>query len=210
MAAGSEPVLLVHGLWTNRAAMLFLARAFAARGFAPRTLGYASTLRGFEHSAERIGQALAQAPGDRLHVVAHSLGGLVVLRALARAPNPRVRRIVLLGAPVRGCLAGRTLACRRWIAPFLGATRTLWLDLPPIEIPDGVEAGAIAGTRPLGLGQLVLRLPGPSDGVVRVEETRDARLTDHLPLPVAHSQMLVSARVADAAAGFLRTGRFAR
>jgi pimeloyl-ACP methyl ester carboxylesterase len=209
-AAAAEPVVLVHGLWSNRAAMLYLARALAARGFAPRALGYASTLHGFEASAARIGQALARTPGARLHVVAHSLGALVVLRALAREPNPRVHRVVLLGAPVRGCLAGRTLACRRWAAPLLGATRSFWLDLPPLAIPPGVEAGAIAGTRPLGLGQLVLRVPGPSDGVVRVDETRDARLADHLPLPVAHSQMLVSSRVADAAAAFLRTGRFAR
>lgn len=203
-------MLLVHGLWTNRAVMLYLARALGARGFPSRTQGYFSALHEFEHNAAQVARALAAMPGERIHVVAHSLGGLVVLRALARRPDARVKRVVLLGAPVADCFAGRELARTRWVAPLLGCTRALWLDLPRLDVPAGVEAGAIAGTRPLGLGRLVLRLPGPSDGVVLLEETRHPRLADHLALPVAHSQMLVSPAVADQVAAFLRTGEFVR
>lgn len=203
-------VLLVHGLWTNRAVMLYLAHALGARGFASRVHGYASTLEAFEHNAARVARAIAATASERIHLVGHSLGGLVLLRALARRPDQRVKRVVLLGAPVADCFAGRELARNRWTAPLLGTTRALWLDLPRLDVPPGVEAGAIAGTRPVGLGRLVLRLPGPSDGAVMVEETRHPRLADHLVLPVAHSQMLVSPAVADQVAAFLRTGRFAR
>ena len=44
--------------------------------------------------------------------------------------------------------------------------------MPRLDIPTGVEAGAIAGTQRFGLGGLVLRLPSPNDGVVTVDETR--------------------------------------
>ncbi len=208
-AAHAEPVLLVHGLWTNRAFMLYLARTLAAAGYAPRTVGYLSALDAFEHNAAQVARAIAASPGERVHVVAHSLGGLVALRALARRPDARVRRVVLLGAPIAGCQSGRRLARTRVIGPLLGSTRALWSEMPPLDIPAGVEAGAIAGTRRLGLASLVLRLPGPSDGVVLVDETRDARLADHVTMRVAHSEMLVSRPVAAQVAAFLRDGRFA-
>lgn len=204
-----DPVLLVHGLWTNRAIMLYLARALAGHGFAPRTIGYFSALDEFEHNAARVARAIAESPGERLHIVGHSLGGLVALRALARRPDRRVRRLVMLGSPIADCLSGRRMARMRFLAPLLGTTRTLWSDMPPLDIPPGVEAGAIAGTRRFGLGSIVLRLPGPSDGVVRVEETRHPRLADHVVMPVAHSEMLVSRAVAMQVASFLRNGRFA-
>jgi hypothetical protein len=44
---------------------------------------------------------------------------------------------------------------------------------------------------------------------VLVEETRHPRLADHLVMPVAHSEMLVSRAVATQVAAFLGTGRFA-
>lgn len=209
-ARAAEAVLLVHGLWMNRAAMLYLARALAERGYASHAIGYLSTLDEFEHNAARFARAVAESAGTRIHVVAHSLGGLVALRALARRPDPRVRRIVLLGAPVVDCDAGRQLARTRWGAPLLGKSKSLWLDLPRLDIPPGVEAGAIAGTRRFGLGSLVLRLPGQSDGVVMVEETRHPRLADHVVMPVAHSEMLISRAVAAQVAAFLAHGRFAR
>lgn len=209
-ARAAEAVLLVHGLWMNRAAMLYLGRVLAERGYAPRAVGYFSTLDEFEHNAARLARALAESTDERIHVVAHSLGGLVTLRALERRPDPRVRRVVLLGAPLVDCHAGRHLARTRWGAPLLGRSKSLWLDLPRLEIPPGVEAGAIAGTRRLGLGSLVLRLPGQSDGVVMVDETRHPRLADHLVMPVAHSEMLISRPVAAQVAAFLACGRFAR
>ncbi len=203
-------VVLVHGLWTGRAVMLYLARALAGHGFRPHRVGYRSARDEFEQSAGRVARAIAACPDERLDVVAHSLGGLVVLRALARRPDARVRRIVLLGAPIADCESGRAIARMRLLAPLLGATRALWAGMPELALPPGVETGAIAGVRRLGLGALVLRLPGPNDGVVRVEETRHPGLADHLVLPVAHSGMLVSRAVAAQAAAFLAHGRFAR
>jgi pimeloyl-ACP methyl ester carboxylesterase len=209
MSAG-DTVILVHGLWTNRTVMLYLAGYLARRGFRTRSVGYLSAMREFEHNAARIAREIAAVDAARVHVVGHSMGGVVALRALNERPDPRVRRLVLLGSPIAGSQGGRQLARSRWGARLLGTTRSLWLAMPRLEIPAGIEAGAIAGTRRFGLGAVLLRLPSPNDGVVTVDETRHPRLADHLVLPVAHSLMLVSSTVARQVAAFLETGRFAR
>lgn len=76
-------------------------------------------------------------------------------------------------------------------------------------MPLAIEIGAIAGTRRLGVGMAFARLDNPNDGVVTVAETRLPGLADHLVLPVSHSGMLFSARVAREVCAFLRAGRFA-
>jgi len=210
VAETGEVVLLLHGLWMNRGAMLYLARSLAARGFRTQSVGYLSAMRDFDDNAARVRRAIANAAGSAVHVVGHSLGGMVCLRALERLDKPRVRRLVLLGAPIRGSAGGRQFAQSRWGAPLLGRTRALWLATPRLDLPSGVETGALAGTWRFGLGRLLVKLPPPNDGVVTVAETKHPRLADHLVLPVAHSQMLISPLVARQVAAFLETGRFAR
>jgi len=206
-----EAVLLVHGLWMNRVVMLYLARQLRRRGFATRATGYYSALHDLARNARTLAAAIDALDAPRVHVVAHSLGGVVTLAALRDHPDPRVRRIVLLGAPLAGSASGRCLAAKRWGAPLLGTTRALWGDMPRLAIPAGVEAGAIAGNRPLGLARLAgLDLPAPNDGVIAVDETKHPQLADHLVLRVAHSEMVVSAAIARQVAAFLATGRFAR
>jgi pimeloyl-ACP methyl ester carboxylesterase len=205
-----DTVLLVHGLWMNRFAMLYLARAIAARGFRARSIGYLSALRDFEQNAHRIARAIATAPGEHVHLVAHSLGGLVALRTLERSPDVRVQRLVLLGSPIGGSAGGRQMVASRLGRSLLGRTKSLWVSTPPLDISAGIEAGAIAGTRRFGLGRFAVKLPLPNDGVVAVEETKHPRLADHLTLRVAHSQMLVSRAVARQVVAFLETGQFVR
>jgi pimeloyl-ACP methyl ester carboxylesterase len=206
-----EAVLLVHGLWMNRVVMLYLARLLRGHGFAARAVGYYSAMHDLARNARLVAGAIAGTDAPRVHLVAHSLGGVVALAALRDRPDPRVGRIVLLGAPLAGSAGGRNLAAKRWGAPLLGTTRGLWGDMPRLAIPAGVEAGAIAGTRRIGLARMLgIDVPQPNDGVVAVEETRHPGLTDHLVMRVGHSEMLVSGAVARQAAAFLASGRFAR
>ena len=53
-------------------------------------------------------------------------------------------------------------------------------------------------------------LPRPHDGVVAVAETQMPGAKDVVVLPVSHSGMLVSRRVAGAVGCFLRSGHFPR
>src|SRR5439155_2296163 len=109
-ASPEEAVLLLHGAWMNRWVMSYLALALQREGFAVQTLSY-RTMRGTlaEHLA-RVAGGVAALEAPRLHLVGHSLGGVIALRYLQRGADPRVRRAVLLGSPVAGCRAAADLA----------------------------------------------------------------------------------------------------
>jgi hypothetical protein len=66
----------------------------------------------------------------------------------------------------------------------------------------------LAGTLPVGLGRLFGPLPGPNDGVVRLEETEVEGMRERVVLRVGHSAMLLSARVAAQVVAFLRDAHF--
>ncbi|MFY9314307.1 MAG: hypothetical protein WAO95_01955, partial [Burkholderiales bacterium] len=148
------------------------------------------------------------AGGGPAHFVCHSLGGLVILEALLREPRMPAGRVVLLGSPVNGCYAGRRLARYpggRWL---LGESEGLWRERGTARWTRPEALGVIAGTLPLGLGRLFGPLPGVNDGVVALGETTVEGMTERVALPVGHSAMLVSARVAGQVAAFLTDGRF--
>ncbi|MCU0804207.1 MAG: alpha/beta fold hydrolase [Burkholderiales bacterium] len=208
--SGSEFVVLVHGLWTNRYVMSWLGSRLRHAGFGVASLTYPSLRHDLDRNAARLAAFVETVPAATVHVVAHSLGGLVTLAYLGRERPQRVRRVVLLGSPVQGCEVGRRIAARGAMRPFLGKTTRLWTSPEPLLADDRYEIGTIAGTVPVGLGRLFVRLDEPSDGVVRPQEARYARERDHIDLDLAHSQMLVSPAVAKQAIAFLRTGRFDR
>jgi pimeloyl-ACP methyl ester carboxylesterase len=200
-----EAVILTHGLWTGGWAMQGLRLLLSRRGYAAVALDYRSMAQSLDEHARRLAARI----GDLrpVHLVGHSLGGLVILRYLRTHGEQRVGRVVLLGTPVRGCMAGSRLENMAAGEQLLGASREIWRSLPDDYRPR-CDLGVIAGSRPWGLGRLVLRLPGTNDGVVRLEETEVAGMRDRIVLPVSHSGMLVSARVAREVAAFLERGAF--
>jgi pimeloyl-ACP methyl ester carboxylesterase len=198
-------VILVHGLWMGGWAMQGLRLLLSRRGYAATTLDYRSMAQGLDEHAHRLAARIAEL--RPVHLVGHSLGGLVILRYLRIYGEQRVGRVVLLGTPARACMAGLRLAHLTAGERLLGASRDIWRNLPDDYRPQ-CELGVIAGNRPWGLGRLVLRLPGTNDGVVRLEETEVAGMRDRIVLPLSHSGMLVSARVARQVAVFLDRGAF--
>lgn len=205
-----QDVVLVHGLWMPGLAMTPLAARLARAGLRCHVFRYAGRAHPLEAHAERLLRFARERAPDGAHFVAHSLGGLVVLRALDTDRNIRVGRVVLLGTPAQGCFAGRRLArlgVGRWM---LGASEPLWRERAVARCWARPESlGVIAGTLPLGLGSVVAPLGGPADGVVRVAETDVPGMTERVVLTVNHSGLLVSARVAAQVLEFLREGRFA-
>jgi pimeloyl-ACP methyl ester carboxylesterase len=200
-------VVLVHGLWFGPWWMWLLARRLRKAGFEPRRFRYRSRRRSLDEAAAELGRFLAGRESQQL--VAHSLGGLVTLRALALQPGQPVRRVVLLGSPLRGSLAASRAAGLpggRWL---VGAPLPA-LQAGYAELPAHAEVGMIAGTRPLGLGWLVGGLGGPSDGTVAVRETLVDGLRGRCELPVTHTGLLFSRAVVRRAAAFLRSGHFDR
>lgn len=207
--ASRDTVVLVHGLWVHGVAMSLIRRRLERDGYQALSFSYPSMRRGLDENAERLAAYCRDLQSPRVHLVGHSLGGLIVLRALGRLSGSG--RVVTMGTPYVECHAAKCLARLPGGRAALGRSMPEWLEAARPVLQGGTEIGVIAGRRPLGLGRLVARdLPRPSDGVVSVEETRLPGMRDHVVLDVSHSGMLVSRAVSRQIAAFLRDGAFAR
>jgi pimeloyl-ACP methyl ester carboxylesterase len=214
-------VVYVHGLWLNGWESLLL-RQRLSRQLNCTTLSfpYASVGAGLEENARALRVFLGGLRADALHLVGHSLGGLLILElfdavaARARAAGSELSlppgRIVLLGSPVRGSRAARNLSQLPFGRRILGITaHEALLPERDRQWHGERELGIIAGTLPMGMGRFLGRLNSPSDGTVLLEETHIAGAKQHLSMRTTHSGMVYSALVARQTAAFLRDGRFA-
>jgi pimeloyl-ACP methyl ester carboxylesterase len=209
MAAARAVVVLVHGLWTHGLLMELQRRYMANAGFDAVRYSYPSVRLTLTENASRLAQFARTLGVPVVHWVGHSLGGLIILRMFEREAALMSGRAVLLGSPYADTHSGRVLARSTLGTRMLGRSVGEWLELKkPARFP-GREIGVIAGTRSIGLGRIVARdLPTPNDGAVAVAETHIAAACDRIELPVTHTGMLLSRRIAHQVGAFLRDGRF--
>ena len=201
-----EQVILAHGLWVPGVVMRPLASRLERAGYRCHTFSYMGARGPMEAHAERLARMARQV--GPAHFIGHSLGGLLLLEMLNGHPEVAAGRLVLLGTPARGCYAGRRIArypAGRW---FLGQSEMLWREGRTARWARPEALGVVAGSVPLGLGRLFGPLPGVNDGVVSLEETEVEGMADRVVLPIGHSAMLISARVAAQVAAFLSHGKF--
>ena len=169
---------------------------------------YRSRSATLSDAARGLAQLVSTVEADQVHLVGHSMGGMIILQMLEEFPQSQVGRIVLMGTPYRDNCPARTLLkseIGRW---FLGIGIPQWLRKDKSKMILSYELGVIAGCRGFGLGQMLARLPVPNDGTVPVKETQIPGMRDCIVLPVTHTGMLVSSRVASQICMFLKNGRF--
>lgn len=204
-------VVTVHGLWMRGASMAVLRRRVEPHGFHFHDFGYPSVTGSLNVNAAALAEFVDAVPGDTVHVVGHSLGGVLTCAMLERRLPARLGRVVCLGSPLKGSRTARKLA------RLPGGRRLVGACLADVHArggfaawPAGVEVGSIAGRIPLGVGRLLGPFREPNDGTVAVAETQIDGLTDHVVLPVSHVALLWSAAVAAQTEHFLLHGRFER
>jgi pimeloyl-ACP methyl ester carboxylesterase len=180
-------------------------------GFDTRLYSYHTVQVGLKDNIELLHEFLGDVDGDIVHLVGHSLGGLLALHTVMKYPDPRPGRVVCLGSPLRGSSAARAVAALPFGQDVLGATiNDSVLNGGLKEYRGAHEVGVIAGTLSVGLGVVIDNLPSPNDGTIAVEETKLPGIKDHLEIEVSHTGFLVSPLVASETAYFLRHGEFAR
>lgn len=208
-SARTDLVVLLPGLWMPAWVMRPLAWSLRSRGIRCVCFGYPSSKGSIAQNADRLAAYLRSVNGSALHLVGHSLGGVLALHATASYGLARVHRIVMLGSPAQGSYAAEQLAKRAWSRRLLGHTVPHWTAPPRLVAPNDVAVGVVCGTRACGLGRIfVPDLEPPHDGVVRVAETFVSGAADRIEVPVSHSGMLTSPHVAALVAAFVRHGRF--
>jgi len=209
-------IVYVHGLWQSGGEAVLLRRRLAQELHADAcAFSYRSVTEDASTNARELQKYLSALAADRLHLVGHSMGGLMILKAFEQEPALHARlapgRIVLLGSPSRGSRTARNLAGLPFGRRILGRSIHEEVLTARERRWDGArEVGVIAGDSGIGLGRLVGRLRGPSDGTVLVEETLLEGARDRVVLRVSHTGMLFSAAVARAAGTFLDCGSFTR
>ena len=194
-----ETIVLLHGFAAHSLTMTLLGRRLLRPSSRIVNWGYFSYFRPIETYAEALAQRLREldddAACDRIHVVGHSMGGIVARTALAAYRPRKFGRLVMLASPNRGSHAANFLD--PWLGRIFTPIRQLRdcddsfvRCLPP---PEGLEIGIISATR---------------DYIVRPEQARLDIAHEHCEVAALHSEMLIRRETADQVRRFLDCGRF--
>lgn len=162
-----------------------------------------------------LGPVFSDAPaGTRIHLVTHSMGGILVRQYLHDHGTPAsLGRVVMLAPPNAGSeLVDRLRGWSLYRALNGPAGVQLGTDAAstPCTLgpsPPSVEIGVIAGNRSLN-PLFSACLTGPDDGKVTVASTHLAGETDHVTVPHSHTWLMWRRPVLDQVKVFLHTGRF--
>ncbi|GJE54172.1 MULTISPECIES: esterase/lipase family protein [Methylobacterium] len=210
-----EGVVLLHGTVRRAASMGRIEQAFRAAGYATLNLDYPARQASLGVIAGMLSPEIETFTTriSRLHVVTHSMGGLVA-RALITRHRPRnLGRVVMLAPPNGGSEVADALHRLRPYRRFFGPSGAQLVTrrseglarlLGTVDYPLGI----IAADRSLYPLESLFLLPGPNDGRVTVARTRVPGMSGHITLHTTHPMMMWNRRVIREALHFVREGRF--
>jgi pimeloyl-ACP methyl ester carboxylesterase len=204
-------IVFVHGAIVRGWEMRLLRQRMRRLGYEVRQFRYRSMMLGLDENVRRLRKFLRETKGDVLHVVGHSMGGVLARMAFEEDPDPRPGRVVAIGSPLLDCwVARRFLRLHPSIGRLL-IGRTVADHISRLTGPvwrGERDFGVLAGTFRFGIGAIFKTLPTPSDGVVLLDETRLQGIRDHVEYRLNHFGMLFSRRCTVQVARFLAMGRF--
>lgn len=203
-----DSVVLVHGIWMTGLELGWLARRLRDCGYQTVLFRYHSLRNTVAQNASLLCQRINELGHSPVHLVGHSLGGLVILQALQDQPDLIGGRIVLLGSPVNGSVIAQRLhryRLSRWLIGHSGERALLgggprWRGQQSLAV--------ISGTRPVGVGRLLGGFDGPNDGTVALAETQLENVSASLTFHSSHFGLLASKPVAASVCAFLGQGNF--
>lgn len=181
-------------------------------------MSYASTRRPLADHAAALARVIQHLRGGEVvHLVGYSMGTLVIRHYLADLAcqgkrEPRLRRIVMIGAPNNGSQLARRLGRgNRLVRIFLGDSCAdlsgEWSQLEQrLAIPT-CEFGILAGKGGRFLGGNPL-IDGENDFIVGVAETKLPGARDFAVLPVAHAFLPKDSAVLEYTRRFIESGYF--
>ncbi len=195
--------------------MSLLKHRLRAEGFHVVQFRYRMVMRSLDHNRDRLRELIRKQgqsqDNNPIHLVGHSLGGVLALQTLQCFPDLPVTKVVCLGSPLLDSSAGRQFGRSLPGRAMLGKTLPEAVFNKPLQGWAGrARVGVIAGNRSFGLGRLFVRLPRPNDGMVTVAETCLPGIHDHMEIRVGHTAMVISSVVARQCIWFLRHGVFQR
>lgn len=212
----NNKVVLLHGFMRDARDMRALQNHLDKLGYEGILLNLPLTFQRLEQSVLVLesfmeGQLANRASQEKIHLVGHSTGGLVIRSWLAQTKySSNIGRCVLLATPNQGSeladLAGKYCRLIPAIFKTLDSLQSRRVKGLPALNKHPVEIGAIAGSHNnLLLGHL---LNEENDGRVTVASVRSPGLKDFLVLPLGHLEIHKKLQTAQLIDRFLQRGSF--
>jgi pimeloyl-ACP methyl ester carboxylesterase len=191
---GQGLVVMVHGLFHNPGAWILARRRLHALGLGTACFSYPSWNTDWDSTVTNLKNYLDEVirshPDQDIHLLGHSMGGLLLCAALPRVANAGpVRSLVTLGTPYGGSK----------LAPF--ALNSLGRHLRPEQ-----DTMARATAQPIPTHVRCLALRSPADNMVLPNTALHSPLpgcTQRETGPVSHVAMLHSKEVFQEVAGWI-------
>jgi len=192
-------VVLVHGLAAHRLVMLPLAKRLACDFGRVVNWGYRSIWSPIAVHSDRLAEFLCKLDEtdsvDAIHLVTHSMGGIVTRLALERYRPTKFGRLVMIAPPNGGSRVATFL--KPWLGRVCPPINQLTDDrgsfVQSLPIPSDLEIGVIAAS---------------GDYMVKESSTHLPCEADHIVLPGLHSSVLFRRDTAEQVKSFLLGGRF--
>ena len=205
-------VILIHGITRSSKSMSAFREPLTKAGFHVFPFDYPSTRVEIPESADYLRQVIDSLEGiESLHIIAHSMGGIVTRAYMSQQPDVRIKRLVMIGSPNSGAELADLMSDKAnfFFKPLLGpAGQQLVTD------SDGLIAGlatptcdfaVIAGGR--GGNGFNPLIPGDDDGIVSVASTRLPGAADFLQVNCLHLRLLRTPEAISSAVRFLESGK---
>lgn len=208
-------VVLVHGLWRSGWAMRSIADDLNDYAYQTVSVSYPSMSMTIPEIADRyLPPAIdecKQGGAEQIHIVSHSMGGIVVRQYLQTNHLPSGSKVVMLSPPNQGSELSEKFGNEGWYQQIVGpagASLTkkdngIIASLKPVEEPVGI----IAAYRSWSLWPSSW-LPKPNDGTVSVESMKLAEMDDFILINSGHAMIRFDDDTQEQIRHFLSTGTF--
>ena len=212
-----ECVILLHGLGRTEGSMADLAENLSEAGYCVVNTGYPSMDKTVAAIARQYLPPMIEncheIGAKKIHLVTHSLGGIVVRKFLQTHDLPAGSRVVMISPPNKGSQIVDVLKDNflfEWIYGPAGQVLGTSPDSLPNSLkPVDAQVGVIAGNRSLN-PLFSAMLPGKDDGKVSVESAKLSEMQDFIVVEATHTFIMSDEQVIRQVRHFLAHGRFAR
>lgn len=190
-------IVLIHGMGRTPASMLILKQRLAKLGHKTHLFGYAAWAENLETVSARLIRKIERQVGSQPYaVIGHSLGSVILRRALTSlAANPPSHTF-LLAPPMRACKAARYFSRFRLYRTLTGEMGSLLADeafmqslpLPPNTVIYAGTAGPRASWLPFG--------NAANDGILSLDEVV-SESGERVEVAASHTFIMNSRAVVD-------------
>ena len=204
--AEEKTVVLLHGMGRTRLSMIVLSQRFRRAGYQTVNFPYNQAGRSLDQLSDGLIEFIEeQVTTPRYHLIAHSLGNIIIRDAFRKEFPTGLGRIVMLAPPNHPAHLAKRLKKNllyRLITGDSGQKLSEEEFYAALPIP-AVEFGVIAGNK----GQKIT-FSEPNDGLVAVETTKLEGMSDFIVLNHAHTFIMNGKDTFDHCREFIEKGSF--